>query len=223
MALERWRCRWPGTCICSPLPDQEEAADGTHRSSVWLHRRADREDRPAHRQRAAVRARSGHCHRHPDTAGAGVLAGVEAVVIAGSMRLTRFQHTLVAFVRAHHEKLSLMPNALVAVSLFGTRQSGIGRWELQRSVERFIEDTGFLPSDVRPIAGALRYSHYGFSGRMAMAVVSKLAGGDLDTSRDCEYTDWKAVTEFAAHFAARALAELHPHPVKLPVEPAIHV
>jgi menaquinone-dependent protoporphyrinogen oxidase len=152
-----------------------------------------------------------------------VLAGVEAVVIAGSMRLTRFQHTLVAFVRAHHEKLSLMPNALVAVSLFGTRQSGIGRWELQRSVERFIEDTGFLPSDVRPIAGALRYSHYGFSGRMAMAVVSKLAGGDLDTSRDCEYTDWKAVTEFAAHFAARALAELHPHPVKLPVEPAIHV
>jgi len=35
-----------------------------------------------------------------------------------------------------------------------------------------------------------------------MRLISRLAGGDTDISRDYEYTDWKALTHFARRFSA---------------------
>jgi menaquinone-dependent protoporphyrinogen oxidase len=35
-----------------------------------------------------------------------------------------------------------------------------------------------------------------------MLIISKMAGGSTDTSRDHEYTDWKALTRFADEIAA---------------------
>jgi menaquinone-dependent protoporphyrinogen oxidase len=43
-----------------------------------------------------------------------------------------------------------------------------------------------------------------------MRLIAGAAGGDTDTSRDYEYTDWEAVERFAMDFAARL------HPVRAP-------
>ena len=51
--------------------------------------------------------------------------------------------------------------------------------------------------------GALRYTKYNVLIRIMMRVIVGFAGGDTDTSRDYEYTDWRAVEGFAAEFAAQ--------------------
>jgi len=51
-------------------------------------------------------------------------------------------------------------------------------------------------------AGALLYSRYNPFLRVLMRLFSAAAGGDTQTSRDYDYTDWAAVERFAAGFAA---------------------
>ena len=56
------------------------------------------------------------------------------------------------------------------------------------------------------VAGALLYTHYNFFVRWLMKRIVANAGGDTDTSKDYEYTDWSDVRAFAADFGRRAVA-----------------
>jgi menaquinone-dependent protoporphyrinogen oxidase len=49
--------------------------------------------------------------------------------------------------------------------------------------------------------GALQYSKYGPLKRLVVRAFAAVAGHDTDTSKDYEYTDWKAVERFAAAFS----------------------
>jgi menaquinone-dependent protoporphyrinogen oxidase len=55
---------------------------------------------------------------------------------------------------------------------------------------------------VKIAAGALLYTHYNFFIRWMMKRIVATAGGDTDTSRDYEYTDWNDVRAFARDFGA---------------------
>ena len=59
---------------------------------------------------------------------------------------------------------------------------------------------------MHPVAGALLYRQYRPAIRLLMRIISMMAGGSTDTSRDHEYTDWKAVSRFADEIAADAAA-----------------
>jgi menaquinone-dependent protoporphyrinogen oxidase len=131
------------------------------------------------------------------------LHGVDAAVLAGSLRMGKFQRPLVAFAREHRQALSRIPTAFLPVCLSAARDSEPARREVRKTVKRFIQETGFTPDVVLPVAGALLYTKYGFFTRLAMRMISKMAGGDTDTSRDYEYTDWNAVSDFARRFACQ--------------------
>ena len=128
-------------------------------------------------------------------------AGVDAAVVAGSVRMGKFQRPLVEFVRRHRKALAGLPTGFVAVSLSAARDTPPAQREVRKTVARFIHETGFTPGTVLPVAGALLYTRYGFFTRIVMRLISKRAGGDTDTSRDYEYTDWSAVSDFARRFA----------------------
>jgi menaquinone-dependent protoporphyrinogen oxidase len=49
--------------------------------------------------------------------------------------------------------------------------------------------------------GALQYSKYGPIKRRVVQAFAAVGGHDTDTSRDYDYTDWKAVDRFATAFA----------------------
>jgi menaquinone-dependent protoporphyrinogen oxidase len=51
------------------------------------------------------------------------------------------------------------------------------------------------------IAGALKYSRYPLPLRWLMKRIAAKAGGDTDTSRDYEYTDWAQVEAYARRLA----------------------
>jgi menaquinone-dependent protoporphyrinogen oxidase len=67
-------------------------------------------------------------------------------------------------------------------------------------VDKLLAETGWRPRRIELVAGALLYTRYNFLVRFVMRQISKAEGGDTDTSRDYEYTDWAAVDRFALEF-----------------------
>ena len=54
----------------------------------------------------------------------------------------------------------------------------------------------------KAVAGALLYTKYDFLKRFIMVQIVKGEGGDLDTSRDYEYTDWDDLKSVIEAFVA---------------------
>jgi len=131
------------------------------------------------------------------------LEGIDAAVIAGSVRMGKFQRPLVAFVHEHRDELRKIPTAFLPVSLSAARDTPAARREVRKTIVRFIDETRFGPRSIQPLAGALVYSRYGFFTKLAILFISKISGGDTDTSRDYEYTDWGTLSDFTRRFAVK--------------------
>ncbi len=127
-----------------------------------------------------------------------------AAIACGSLHQHRFQAALVHFVRENKAWLDGIPTAFVAVSLAAAMKDEQDRAELQRVVETFYRDIGWTPGMTRHVAGALRYSQYDYFKRLIMKLIAKRQGGDTDTSRDHEYTDWDDLRHFVEEFVAAA-------------------
>jgi menaquinone-dependent protoporphyrinogen oxidase len=139
-----------------------------------------------------------------DSAGAPAdfsLSGVDAAVIAGSVRMGKHRKELTRIVRAYAADLARIPAAFLSVSLSAARPNEPARREVRKTIARFVEETGWTPGSILPVAGALLYTRYGFFTRLIMLFISKMVGGDTDASRDYEYTDWNRLTAFAQRFA----------------------
>ena len=77
-----------------------------------------------------------------------------------------------------------------------------GSADVRAMTDAFCDETGWRPERIQPVAGALRYSQYGFFIRHVMKSISKKMGGATDTSHDIEYTDWDSLERFVDEIAA---------------------
>jgi menaquinone-dependent protoporphyrinogen oxidase len=127
-----------------------------------------------------------------------------AAVFCGSVHRHRYQHSLVRFVKDNAGWLAGIPTAFVAVSLTAAGRDERGRADLQEIVAAFCRRTGWAPTMIRHVAGALRYTQYNFVEKWMLRRIAADQGGDTDTSRDHEYTDWDDVTRFVGEFVAAA-------------------
>lgn len=140
----------------------------------------------------------------------------DAVIVGAAIRYGRYQKHLEALVRENRTLLAARPNAFFSVCLTaggpGAKPKVAGGY-----VHDFVERTGWLPADTAILAGALLYRKYNPFIRFMMRFIVGHAGGDTDTSRNYEYTDWGVVERFAARFAAAASraseGALHQHRV----------
>jgi menaquinone-dependent protoporphyrinogen oxidase len=123
----------------------------------------------------------------------------EAVVIGAGIRYGRHGRAVETLVRDHLGAIAARHNAFFSVSMSAARA---GQGEAARYVEEFVQRTHWRPHRIATFAGALRYTRYNPFLRLVMRLISKSAGGDTDTSRDHEYTDWDAVERFAREIAA---------------------
>jgi len=133
------------------------------------------------------------------------LTDFAAVVLAASVHLGRHEREMVAFVKAHHAELEQLPTAFLSVSLseagvedstapFDERSKAA--IDVKQMIDDFCAATGFHPSRVWPVAGALMYSEYGALVRFVMRRIAKRAGQSTDSTHDHEYTDWKGLHRF---------------------------
>lgn len=132
-----------------------------------------------------------------------------AVIVAASVHAGTYQRPVRRWARAHAAALGERPTAFVSVCLAAVKRTARVDEDLAAILRRFTAETAWTPTETKVVAGALKYTKYNwFKRRMMRRIVAK-AGGDTDTSRDYEYTDWKDLEEFVARFAESHLRRIH--------------
>jgi menaquinone-dependent protoporphyrinogen oxidase len=127
------------------------------------------------------------------------------VIVAASLHAGGYQPAVKRWVRQHAAVLSGKPSAFVSVCLGVLQQEPKVQQELTAIVNRFMSDTGWQPTIIEPVAGALLYTKYNWIKRWIMKRIVQKAGGDTDTTRDYEYTNWTELRQFADRFSRLVL------------------
>jgi len=125
-----------------------------------------------------------------------------AAIVCGSLHRHRYQGSLLRFVKDNRAWLAGIPAAFVSVSMTAALEDDRSRGELRGIAEAFFRKAGWTPAITQHVAGALQYSKYAYFKRLIMKLIAKQQGGNTDTSRDHEYTDWDALTRFVESFLA---------------------
>lgn len=131
------------------------------------------------------------------------LAPFDAVILAGSLHVGRYQTELEAFVRAHRDELASRPGALISVSRSAAGDDASDWAGLEACVARFAQETGWRPNRVHHAAGSIRNSRYGLLERLAIWFIAARRGRVTVVSRDYDFTDYAALEAFILDFASK--------------------
>jgi menaquinone-dependent protoporphyrinogen oxidase len=135
------------------------------------------------------------------------LTEYDGFVVASSVLLGRHQRYISRFVRDHLAQLNAAPSAFVSVCGVLAEPNPEGTRVAQTYLDQFLGTTGWQPSLTKSFAGGVPYTRYSPWVRWVMKMISRRTGRPTDTSRDHEFTDWKAVAQFAQHFGSLFPAE----------------
>jgi menaquinone-dependent protoporphyrinogen oxidase len=119
-----------------------------------------------------------------------------AVIVAASVRRTKYQRNITNFARRYRGQLEAVPSAFVSVSMAEAKGGFQQAW-----LDWFVNQSGWKPAHFASFAGALMYRKYNFITRFLMKKISQKVGLTTDTSKNHEYTDWDNVGRFANEFA----------------------
>lgn len=133
------------------------------------------------------------------------LDAFDAVMIGGSIHMSRYPGYLKKFASQHCDWLNNVPSAFFTVCMGINSQDEKSRKQAIAYGEHFIKETDWQPALTATFAGAVKYTQYNFLTRFIMKMISKHEGVSTDTSRDHEYTDWDAVTRFAEQFSKKIM------------------
>jgi menaquinone-dependent protoporphyrinogen oxidase len=145
--------------------------------------------------------------------GAPAPAEYAGIIVAASVHGGGHQRSVVRWAHAHALQLHLRPNAFLSVCLGVLQPAAEVERELQDIRDRFVKRSGWVPAEVKVVAGALPYSRYGWLRRQVMRWIVRRVGGPTDMSRDYEFTDWTDLRAFARRFYGLVV------PPPVPVEP----
>lgn len=162
----------------------------------------------------------GHDVRLTPAAPFPALSGADGVVVAASVHLGRHPLALVRAVRAHRTVLHQLSSAFVSVCLSAAASDPLHRAEAEGYLRDFLQRTGWQPAVAASVAGALRFSRYGFVKTRLMLSMARRQRLGPGTASDCEFTDWSEVRRLAAAFSAQL--ETAPPRLQLPAR-APHV
>jgi menaquinone-dependent protoporphyrinogen oxidase len=124
-----------------------------------------------------------------------------AIIVAASLHAGGYQRAVQHWVRRSAPALVGKHTAFVSVCLGVLQHEPAVQRELTSILNKFLAATGWQPTVTRMVAGALPYTRYNWITRWMMKRIVRKAGGDTDTSRDYEYTDWDDLRAFIEQFA----------------------
>lgn len=127
----------------------------------------------------------------------------DAVLIGSSIHYANYDNRIQSCIRDNIAILKKMPSAFFSVSLGIHSEHAVDRTEVAKLTEAFLAKSDFAPDMTAYIAGALRYSRYGWIKKRLMRWIANHNGeNDKDFSTDHEYTDWNAIDDFARQFSS---------------------
>ncbi|HEX4925072.1 MAG TPA: menaquinone-dependent protoporphyrinogen IX dehydrogenase [Bdellovibrionales bacterium] len=126
----------------------------------------------------------------------------DGAILGSPVHMSSFTPAVRAWVRSNGRALAKVPTAFFSVCLGILQKEDEKTQKAERQiVEDFFTKSGWRPQEWTIFAGALTYSKYDWFTRQIMKMIVSKAGGDTDSSRDYEYTDWSEVQRFAQKFA----------------------
>ncbi len=124
----------------------------------------------------------------------------DGFVLVTSVRYGHFDRNAARLIDRQRAWFDSVPTLLVTVSL--TARTPEKRDPATHVYTRkFLEKTGWQPTHVEVMAGALEYPRYNLFDREAIRLIMHMTGGPTDPSLTIEYTDWNRVSQVAATFA----------------------
>lgn len=133
-------------------------------------------------------------------------ARFDAAILAGSIHAGQYQTALIQSAHRHAAALNRLPGLFLTVSLTAAGDDPAERAELDRLARGFLTDTGWQAPQIAQVAGALRFSAYGFFEYWAMLWISRRQNRTLTGREDIEFTDWPALDALVEGFLARITA-----------------
>lgn len=130
------------------------------------------------------------------------LVEYDQLVLGASIHAGKIEKEMAAFLNTHIREIEAMPRSmfivLMAAATKDPERRELSFAEIRRNLARQVK----LPfTDIEMIAGALMYTKYNWFVRWMMKSMVRKEGGNTDTSRDHEYTDWDQVAVYARHLA----------------------
>lgn len=123
----------------------------------------------------------------------------DAVCIGAPIRYGFFGMKLKEFVNVHSILLNQTRTAFFSVTLIA-RKPEKRTPETNSYTRKFLNSISWKPTISETFAGALHYPEYNWLDRMMIQLIMRISGGETDTTKDIEYTDWEQVDAFADKF-----------------------
>lgn len=120
----------------------------------------------------------------------------DRVILGASIRYGHFNKMLDRFVVRNRLQLEQKSAVFFGVNLTA-RKEGKDNPETNVYVRKFLQRTKWQPKLAAVFAGALFYPRYKWFDRVMIQFIMRITGGETDTTKEIEYTDWAKVTDFA--------------------------
>lgn len=128
-------------------------------------------------------------------------ADYERVLIGASIRYGHLNKKLYQFIEANIEQINAHKVAFFCVNLTARKEDqGKDTPEGSAYIKTFLSKSPWQPSLIGVFAGALYYPRYNFFDKMMIKLIMTMTGGETDTSKEVEYTNWEKVALFADKF-----------------------
>lgn len=128
------------------------------------------------------------------------LSQYQQVMIGASIRYGHFNPVLDKFVRRYADRLNHMPSAFFAVNLTARKPEKRSP-QTNAYTRKFLLASPWQPKLCAVFAGALRYPRYRWFDRLIIQFIMRMTGGETNTSKEVEYTDWQQVERFTQKFS----------------------
>ncbi|MGF1687563.1 menaquinone-dependent protoporphyrinogen IX dehydrogenase [Photobacterium japonica] len=121
------------------------------------------------------------------------------VLIGASIRYGHLNKKLYQFIHRYQPELEQNRVGFFCVNLTA-RKPGKNTPETSVYMKTFLKTSPWQPKLQAVFAGALRYPRYGWFDRVMIQLIMRITGGETDTTKEVEYTDWDKVSDFAGQF-----------------------
>ncbi len=125
----------------------------------------------------------------------------ERVLIGASIRYGHLNKKLYQFIERNLSSLQQSKVAFFCVNLTARKEDqGKDTPEGSAYIKTFLKKSPWQPQLIGVFAGALYYPRYNWLDRTMIKFIMSMTGGETDTSKEVEYTNWEKVTLFANKF-----------------------
>ena len=124
------------------------------------------------------------------------LDSYKTIIIGASIRYGKYRKEVYSFVEDNIQILNMKENAFFSVNVVA-RKPEKSTPNTNPYLKKFLSNIKWEPNNLGVFAGKIEYPKYKFIDKYAIKFIMWITKGPTDTSKTYEFTNWKAVEDFA--------------------------